>query len=247
MVAHVRSSQAFALNLFGPLNKDRVATLLASIFDVEIATSELPAFEFVDAQDQLAERTPASDHATQVDVILRGTDSEGSRLALFIEVKLSEIDFSHCSAYQNPNNDAADICQGPGPFGGNVSHCFQLRNRGRHDRRRRYDSHLGPVECLPRHAGCLFRLGMNQPMRNVALARALRDADEVDRVGYALCGHDGNLSIWRRWREVQCVFGVDTSVVLAELPASVVVSLHAPHDAEWLRSRYNLKPPTDDK
>ena len=57
---------------------------------------------------------------------------------------------------------------------------FQLTNR------RTYDEHLGDLNETPLEAGCPFRYA-NQPMRNVALARALLAAGETDRATVCRC------------------------------------------------------------
>jgi hypothetical protein len=62
-------------------------------------------FEWSDPDDALGERTFASPHATQVDVILDCMTADGKTTALLIEVKLSEHDFSGCSAWLAPAND----------------------------------------------------------------------------------------------------------------------------------------------
>lgn len=238
-VAHIRSSQAFALNLFGPLTPDTVGVLLARTLGVDVVDGEPPVFEFTDELDRLAERSPQSEHQTQVDVLLRGRAGDGRPLTLLVEVKLSEIDFSDCSGFEKLENDARPTCAARGAFGGDPLRCFQLRSGGAAGRRR-YDAYLGRLAELPGYAGCTFRGGMNQPMRNIALARVLLEEQPGSLVGYALCAHDENVPIWTRWRDAGRVFGDDPGVVLCRLPASSVVSLHSADDAAWLRRRYRL-------
>ena len=143
MIGHVRSSQAFALNLFAPLDaagRVKVATAAG----IDAAEVSEPRFEWSDPEDQLGERTHASPHATQVDVILDCVTKQGTKTALLIEVKLSEHDFNGCSAWLAPTNDRLDVCDTTGPFGNDTSACFQLRNHGR-EHRRHYDTALGPL------------------------------------------------------------------------------------------------------
>jgi len=56
--------------------------------------------------------------------VLRGTGASGERVAALIKVKFTKIDFSGCSAYENPANSARDICQSPGLFGSQPDRCF---------------------------------------------------------------------------------------------------------------------------
>jgi hypothetical protein len=239
MDAHLRSSQRFAVNLFGPLPAAAVARLLARLFGDTPVDVDPVALEFADPHDRLRERRPASPHQTQVDVLLRGIGGDGRRLAALVEVKLSERDFGHCSGYQSRRNPARDVCLDGGPFGGQPARCHQLRGNGPAEPRA-YDRYLGPVGPLSGHTGCLFRLGLNQPMRNLALARAMLADREVDQVAYVLCAHDDNGPIWRRWAEAARVFGGDPTVRLDGMPASQVVALHQPDDAAWLRHHYAL-------
>jgi hypothetical protein len=239
MDAHLRSSQRFAVNLFGPLPAAAVARLLARLFGDTPVDVDPVALEFAAPHDRLRERRPASPHQTQVDVLLRGIGGDGRRLAALGEVQLSERDFWYCSGYQSRRNPARDVCLDGGPFGGQPARCHQLRGDGSAEPRA-YDRFLGPVGPLSGHTGCLFRLGLNQPMRNLALGRAMLADREVDQVAYVLCAHDDNGPIWRRWAEAARVFGGDPTVPLDGMPASQVVALHQPDDAAWLRHHYAL-------
>ena len=239
MDAHLRSSQRFAINLFAPLPSAAVAQLLGGLFGNLPVEVDPVKFEFADQLDRLRERRPASPHQTQVDVLLRGTAHDGRRLAALVEVKLSERDFGHCSGYESRRNPTRDACLEHGPFGGQPARCFQLHSDERTGPRT-YDRYLDPVGPLPGHAGCLFRLGLNQPMRNLALARVLLAEGEVDQAVYVLCAHDHNGPIWRRWAEATGTFSNNPTVNLAGLAASQVVGLHQPDDAAWLRRHYAL-------
>lgn len=68
-MATSRSSQAFALNLFAPLDEKGRRGVAASL-GVDAAEVAEPLFEWSDPEDRLGERTKASPHATQVDVRL---------------------------------------------------------------------------------------------------------------------------------------------------------------------------------
>ncbi len=236
-VNHVRSSQAFALNLFAALDETariRLATL-AGIPDVD-AVSEV-VFELEDPMDRLGEATIASPHRTQVDVAVTCTATTGVRTLLLIEVKLSELDFNHCSAYEAKGNDRHDVCRSNGPFGGDTNACFQLRNHDR-EQRRTYDLQLGPTPTTG--LGCTFRLGANQPMRNVALGRALVASGEADAIVHALAAPRANKTIWLRWAEAKAALAGIPGTRLADLPADDLVALHNSARAADLAERYEL-------
>lgn len=236
MIGHVRSSQAFALNLFCPLDEaGRVAVAKAAGIDA-VEVSE-PRFEWSDPEDALGERTHASPHATQVDVVMECVAASGKKVALLIEVKLSEHDFNGCSAWLAPANDSLTVCKTAGPFGNNPAECFQLRNHGR-EHRRKYDIALGPLALAEtKDGGCWFRFGGNQPMRNVSLARILISRGEVDDAVVALCAPTAHRAIWRRWSEAKAHLD-GTGITLSDLPAEVIVGAH--EDGRTLAERYLL-------
>jgi hypothetical protein len=239
MVGHVRSSQAFALNLFAPLDAaGRVA--VAKSVGIDAVDVGEPRFEWSDPHDALGERTHASPHATQVDVVLDCATADGKKTALLIEVKLSEHDFNGCSAWLAPANDRLDVCNTSGPFGCDTAACFQLRNHGR-EHRRKYDTALGPLTVATdgEEGGCWFRFGGNQPMRNVALARTLVSRGDVDDAVVALCAPRGHRAIWRRWDEAKAHLAA-AALALVDMPAEAVVSAHAFGAA--LAERYLLDP-----
>lgn len=121
-----------------------------------------------------------------------------------IEVKFTESDFGPCSAYANPANPDRHVCRSAGPFGSQPERCFQLRNHG--SGRRRYDVVLDGAATrqptgLADDGGCAVRLGRNQPMRNLAMARlAVRDGS-LAAAAFALCAPSGHRAIWRRFDE----------------------------------------------
>jgi len=229
---HRRSSQAFALNLFAPLTDTGNLAVLAAL-GLDAVTVEPTVFEYSDPADRLAEAKPNSPHRTQVDVLLRGTDAAGARVCALIEVKFTESDFSGCSAYTNPANPHRDVCRTPGLFGNDTDHCFQLANHGAGPRRA-YDTYLtdSPIR-LPEGAGdnggCLVRTGLNQPMRNLALAHLLLATGEADRVVYTLCAPAGHHTIWRRFTEARAAFPDTPHRTLRTLTAEQVAPMHTDH------------------
>ena len=89
---------------------------------------------------------------------------------------------------------------------------------------------------------CPFAYNMQQPMRNLAVARALEQEDLVQRAWYGLCIHDQNPDVtghWLMWRDM---LGQSTPAPL--IPASRIIG--AGDEAgltEWatyMRSRYRL-------
>lgn len=228
-VRHVRSSQAFALSLFAPLDGDGVRTVFAHLGHV-VEEVEAPFFEYEDTFDRLAEASKRSPHRTQVDVLLRGTTEDGRRVAALIEVKLGEPNFGTCSAFANPENTDRDVCGQPGLFGGEPDRCFQLNNHGYGHRQ--YDEYLADVELVPPSpraddGGCWVRAGRSQPMRNLALAHMLVAEEEADEIVFALCAPVRHEAMWRRFAEFRAVFCDTEAVTIRELRAETVSRQHA--------------------
>ncbi|WP_404385314.1 hypothetical protein LL946_04815 [Knoellia locipacati] len=238
-VRHVRSSQAFALNLFAPLDADGVLAVLAHLGHVAVDV-EAPLFEYEDTLDRLAEGSKRSPHRTQVDVLLRGSTEDGRRIAALIEVKLGEPNFGTCSAFASADNTDPDVCGQPGLFGSDPGRCFQLNNHGNgHRRYAEYLAEVGLVPPSPRadDGGCWVRAGRSQPMRNLALAHVLVTEGEADQVVFALCAPVLHSVMWRRFAEFRAVFCDTDAVTMRDLPAETVARQH-PDDGAAFTIRY---------
>ena len=225
---HRRSSQAFGLNLFAPLQPEGIRAVLGRI-GLPADDVDAPIFEYVDETDRLAESNADRPHQTQVDVMLRGRTATGERLVALIEVKFTETDFGHCSAYASPANPHPEVCRSAGLFGNGPEQCFQLTSHG--TGRRQYDRYLAatPVvapQGLADSGGCLVRESLNQPMRNLALAQVLLAEGHADRVAYVLCAPSGHLTIWRRFAELRAAFPNTTDRTIRPLTAEVVAAFH---------------------
>ncbi|RLV47717.1 hypothetical protein D9V37_16345 [Nocardioides mangrovicus] len=232
---HVRSSQAFALNLFAPLD-DRGVRRCFALLGIDAVKVEAPVFEYEDATDRIGEASTRSRHLTQVDVVLQCLDSNALRHRVLIEVKLGETDFGDCSAFQNPANDALDVCHQPGMFGGEPSRCFQLRNHG-YGHRRYWDllEHLvieAPTDAAD-DGGCWVRADRSQPMRNLALGHLLIEQAEADVVTFALCAPSAHPTIWRRFEEFAAVLPGTDTVRIARARAEDVARLHEDEGATF--------------
>lgn len=236
---HMRSSQAFALNLFAPLDETAVAGLLATVFG-PMESAQQPEFEYEDDLDELRESQSQRPHRTQIDVVLRGTTVAGRSVVLAVEVKLSEIDFGHCSAATSVANDTPHVCSQHGPWGGQPEGCFQLRNHGG-PIRRRYNHHVRPPAWVPDDtaSGCWYRTSASQPLRNLALSDVIGQREQAD-VRFALCAPGANEAIWRRWDDARHVLPEE---VMVDFPAEHVLAHHPSEQIEWLRSRYLIGEP----
>jgi Restriction Endonuclease associating with ARP len=242
-VSHIRSSQRFAINLFGGIEGDAAVALANRVMDGIVSVPSMD-LEFTDPRDLLGEASKTSRHQTQADIGIVAIGGDLRRHLILIEVKLSEDDFGHCSGYQDPHNDRLKSCSSGSPFGGGgPSRCFKLANHNRGGQRT-YDNYVGVRPGAP-VAGCPFRESLNQPMRNVALAQALVESGEYSTATVALCAHDDHHAMWRRWNEAKETLSAP-DVSLADLPASAVLQELQPDDAVTLAEQYALPYAPDD-
>jgi hypothetical protein len=157
-------------------------------------------------------------------------------------VKFTEVDFGGCSAFANRANPRRDVCRTAGLFGDDPDHCFQLANHGVGNRR--YGVYLADIPIhLPEGAGdsggCLVREGLNQPMRNLALAHLLLATGETDRVVFALCAPAQHPTIWRRFAETRAAFPDTPNRTLVALTAEQVAMMH-PDGGTALAAHYSI-------
>ncbi len=255
--AHLRSSQAFAFNLFLPFTKGgrtRLSDLVGGEIGAQISIDEV-GFEWVPPGALLGEIAgdqPVGDEpATAVDVALWGRLADGDRAAVLLEVKLSESDFTHCNGRRSQGNRRKDVCDSAAKFFEEPGDCY-LRRPVRSSRDRRYweifDKSHGSVRAAFPGADlegpCPFAFSMQQPMRNLAIACGLEQdqSSGVDRAWFGLCAHDGNRDMaghWEDWSRLP-----SGPAMAPRLAASAVVRAGEAEGfgawAAWMRQRYLL-------
>ena len=255
--AHLRSSQAFAFNLFLPFrqgNREALSHRVSQHIGTLISVDEI-RFEWVPPGALLGEiegDTPAGgEPATAADVVLWGILPDGNRCAVLLEVKLSETGFTHCGGRTSSNNTRKDVCASAALFFQDPGNCYLRRTLGQNRDRRYWDifaaSHGSVRAAFPgADSGgyCPFAYDMQQPMRNLAIARGLeQDRDSgVDIAWFGLCAHDGNGQAAGHWKEWRSLLPEGTPAPY--IPASDIVSAGetAGHTdwAGWMRARYRL-------
>ena len=212
-------------------------------------------FEWVPPGQILGElhgdRPVGNETATGVDVVLWGRLPDGDRCAVLVEVKLSETDFTHCNGRTSQGNRRKDVCDSGDLFFEDPSACYLTRPL--HQRRdRRYweifSRANGTVfEAFPGvdPAGpCPFAFSMQQPMRNLAVARGLEQDGGlgITSAWFVLCAHDNNPDIPRLWRDWGDI--LPATATAPSLPASEVVAAGEAEGlaewAMWMRDRYLL-------
>ena len=254
-VHHMRSSQAFALNLFLPFrkgNRSKLSDVVSKAIGERLAIDDV-LFEWVPPGALLGEvagdRPLGDEPATAVDVALWGSLADGSRAAVLLEVKLSETDFTHCNGRTSPGNRRTDVCDSASMFFDDPGACY-LRRPRRSQRDRRYweifaGSH-GSVRAAFPGAGlegpCPFAFSMQQPMRNLAVARGLEQCDNsgIEAAWFGLCAHDDNTDAAGHWEEWRKHLPPDPFAAPSLVASEVVRAGEDEGWAAWMRDRYRL-------
>lgn len=172
-IHHLQSSQAFALNLFGPLQLRRDWALAA--WCEEFPAVQDVVFEYPQDGDPLGETADGQPHRTRVDVRV---DFDSWRTAL-IEVKFTEQEFGPCSAgHAREFFDQKASCREGGASLQTLERtCFLSMQR----KRRYFSLLLAPGSIASSagierhgHAGCPLRDGLYQISRNLLMVDRVR-------------------------------------------------------------------------
>jgi hypothetical protein len=214
-IHHLRSSQAFAFNLFGPLAVGwqwAQAVWEPAFGKVRAVSFEYPADGDPDGDDPLEECSPERPHRSRVDVRL----DHGLNSTTLIEVKLTEPEFGTCSAAHDSANEFRETCTTPDLSLQEIADgCYLVRSAGRsYFRRIDGEGALLSAASLQELSddGCPFRHGIYQLARNLMIAQHLRNGGIDVRFAVvapgremnptlhgqrSLCGHPDLLSLLR--------------------------------------------------
>ena len=253
--AHLLSSQAFALNLFLPFregSRKALSERVSRTVGTRLLVEEV-RFEWVPPGALLGElegdRPGEDEPATAVDVVLWSRLEDGRSAVVLVETKLSEDGFTTCKGRGSRWNRRQDVCDSAQLFFGDPNACYLRRPRGK-QRDRRYweiftESHGSVRDAFPGAdaAGpCPFAGNAQQPVRNLAIARALEQEGMVDAAWFVLCAHDGNPDVpghWEVWKGI-----LPDPDMAPSLPASAVIDAGEAEGygawAAWMRERYRL-------
>jgi hypothetical protein len=246
--AALHSSMTFAFNLFLPFRgaPQRLSAWASGRIHAP-TTIERVAFEWVPPGGILSElrgdQPLPGEPATGIDVVLWGRDESGS-IALLIEVKLTENGFTPCAGRTSRGNRRRDVCESAASFFADPAACY-LQRPVRATRDRRYwtilqQPHGSLADAFPGLRGqgaCPFAGDLQQPVRQLALARGLEQASAVGRAWNGLVHHDDNPDVVPPW---QTFTGVVRSRRLFRAPASTLLDFVPEQHAAWMRARYRL-------
>jgi hypothetical protein len=189
---HMRSSQSFALNLFGPLK-------LGMPWAAEIWASHFPGttsvqFEYPTTGDPLLETKPPERLSrTRADVRLDAPSGD----TWLVEVKLTEPEFGSCSAGHDPENELQSAsCRAEFRSLQILQESCYLHRIGRAYFRmlERPDSLIDPAKLAPHGTQtCPLRQDLYQIVRNLLLVQSIR-ANEQRHARFAVVAPSRNLN-----------------------------------------------------
>ena len=208
-------------------------------------------FEWVPSGALLGElegdRPVGDEPATAVDVVLWSRPEDGRRAVVLIEVKLSEDGFTTCNGRDSRGNRRKYVCKSARLFSSDPNACY-LRRPWRKRRDRRYWAIFASAHGSVRNAfpgaeidgSCPFAGNAQQPMRNLAIARALEQEGTVAEAWFVLCVQDDNPDVREHWKAWSGLLPDPAMAPL--LPASAVVDVGEANGntawAAWMRERY---------
>lgn len=206
-INHVRSSQAYAINIFYPLLKNEPETLL-DLFGKKIGTDLSKIinynYEYTVNENLLGEwksDTRPDEYVTACDLLILCEDLLGKKHGFVIEVKFTELQFNQCGGAASKSNKDNHVCESKKTLFEDPKKCYlHLRTRGK-AARKYFDYFEDLNKSFPNLAEnncCPFKAN-NQCIRNHALARALKTSNVADYTYFVLVYHDNNDSIISYW------------------------------------------------
>jgi hypothetical protein len=248
----LNSSQAFAVNLFGPLASDRA--LARTVFDrlvphcsIELNDEVQVDFEYTphDGPTWLGEKS--SRQPTQVDVAFEVRRNSAPIGFLLIEVKLSEA-FGTCRGFKDQkktHRDSSPCLDARSVLANPEANCWMVS-----EEKRRYWEIMKSTEPTltfespAPQAACPFRHGLYQLMRNKVLAEALLKQGGAKWAYFGVCAHprndSGSTEVIQKFR---VLFG---NGGLLSIDPSMLISTVTTSDrrldpwADYMRERYSV-------
>jgi hypothetical protein len=249
----LNSSQAFAVNLFGPAKASSSAglqlwnALWAPQVDISPTGVNLE-FEYCgpDPNSFAKLNLGEKDQTTQIDVALEGIFKNGARRFLLVEVKLRETEFGNCRGWKVEPSQCAPLARILADPGRN---CWMARNEGR-----KYWDALQKGPHRPQYGSikdeaCPWRGSLYQVMRNWAFGQSLVASGHAEDFKVGICVHEANEKApvlkdpVAGQRDVRDAFNVlvQNHPLVNIRPSSLVASMAraAPEGwEEYMRSRY---------
>jgi hypothetical protein len=249
-INHVRSSQAFAINLIYPIwlkEKEILLNILAKKSKVNLHEIIKIAFEYAPETDLLEEwksNIRPDKYVTSTDIAIFCRDTEGKKYIFLIEVKFTEAGFTPCGGYKSRGNRSTDICEDGQQLFEDKNKCYlQMRTRGK-SARRYFNYFIDLRSAFPgisKQSACPFQKN-HQCVRNHAFARALVEGGECEEAYFVLLYHNKNQQIEDEWIKYSKLVSPDIEKGLFSIKASELLNESANRILkEYFKARYLLE------
>lgn len=237
------SSMVFAFNLFLPFIEGGLS-LAPPLDGIEWERAQLEWTPPGRLLGEIDGETPRGhEYATAIDALLSGLRGT-SRVAVLVEVKLSEGGFSTCKGKSSHRNPDRLPCEDSSVLMAEPKRCYLTRPRGKKRERRyweifkhEYGSLSGAFPGVTEGL-CPFSADSQQLMRQHALALALEQEGLVDEAWLLVLHHDRNPDILPRVSSYRSLVAEPSRVLC--WPASSVFSSGGEAWEDWMRERYVL-------
>jgi len=253
-INHVRSSQAFGINIFYPLLRkepDKILSVFSELKGIKLNKIIGYSFEYSCEKDVLgewkSEKRP-DEYITSTDIAIFMEDTHKKKYAFLIEVKFTEVSFSSCGGFSSKGNNKEnrEICDSRDRLYEDYKKCY-LHRLTKGKSARKYFDYFGNLyksfPNLPEIKICPFK-NNNQCLRNHALARALKELKNGDKVDYSYFGlafHDRNSEIQKEWDNYCNLLSEELKQEVFSLPVSKLIRTSG--DLTYLRyfkDRYKI-------
>ncbi|HRZ42660.1 MAG TPA: hypothetical protein P5228_08150 [Bacteroidales bacterium] len=244
-VNHVRSSQAYCINILYPmvaLYPDALLEVLSQKTGKHLSKILFYEFEYSPETNILGEwksdDNRPEEYITAVDLRIDTMDSEGHTVIFLIEVKFTEADFTSCGGFNSTGNidKTREVCEDSSKLLTDFHLCYL---NGAKLKRTYFDSDFNPSMSFKNSVfqkQCPFA-NNHQCLRNHTLARKL---SQTHPTYFVLLHHESNESIMQWWNKYKNILNDDKD--LLELTGRELVQKSGNRLFEkYYNDRYTLK------
>jgi hypothetical protein len=251
-VNHVRSSQAYCINVLYPVlsqNPSALLNLLESKINAHLTSLLGYEFEYSPETNILGEWKSESnkpeEYVTSVDLRIDTQDDHGKRVIFLVEVKFTESSFTQCGGFNSGSNvgETRKACLKGDELLRDYGLCYLHGANGKGKLRRTYFNYFEPLQAHFVEASfdgeCPF-VHLHQCLRNHALAHYHQRAG--DACYFVLLHHEMNESIAQAWKKYAGLLQPKNDAELLTLTGKEVVDGSGMDTLKaYYRDRYTLR------
>lgn len=209
-INHVRSSQAYCVNIFFYLLQNFRKEMVDYFnINLNLQIDEIEKFEFEHSPEEnilgewKSEANKPEEYVTAVDLIILGKRHDGTKQAILIEVKFTEASFSECGGYNSGANteEMRNACKSGKLLVEDFKNCYLHGCKGKSNLKQKYFELLllsNTYESSAFDGICPF-ITTHQCLRNHAMMQWFLNAGYDARL--CLVHHEDNTAIVEKWEQ----------------------------------------------